>query len=87
MYENKEQEGKKQSNPCFHLQLLSQEAYIYIKKNFKKRVSRSFVKLKCLKKPKEVEGVLPSKACVPLPLPTSTPGKSPNPLFFLWKSD
>lgn len=48
MYENKEREGKNQSNPCFHLQLLSQEAYIYIK--FKKKGLQIICEVKVLEK-------------------------------------
>lgn len=56
----KEREGKNQSDPRFH-QLLSQGLFFF------KKVSRSFVKLKCLEKPKEVEAASPSKGCVLLP--------------------
>lgn len=80
VYENKEREGKSQSDPSVH-QLLSQGL-------LKKQVSRSLVKLKCLEKPKEVEAASPSKGCVLLPpTPDLPPGKSLNPLFFLQESD
>lgn len=72
-------EGKIQSKSCFHLRLLSQQAY--------KRVSRSFAKLKCLEKPKEVHAAFPSKGCALPPLPTKPPWEVSDSIFFLQKSD